>query len=135
MAATTGLSLSGGYLFADATVLRFLADPTLEGLRVPQVPRHQLSLLGRWQPAARWRASAQARWSARQYDDDRNQFALGSFWALDALVARGIGPRLEVFAAGENLAGSRWDVGRTPLRTIGPPRTLRAGLRVDVGVR
>ena len=97
-----------------------------------QVPRHQLTLLGRWHAASGWRASAQARWSAMQFDDDRNQFALGSFWALDARVARAVGSRLELFAAGENLTGERWDVGRTPLRTIGPPRTLRAGVRLDV---
>jgi outer membrane receptor protein involved in Fe transport len=129
------LSLSGGYLLADATVRRFRADPALEGLRVPQVPRHQATLLARWHPARGLRASAQARWSGAQYDDDRNQFRLGSYWAVDALAAYPLGTRFELFAAGENLTGDRWDVGRTPLRTIGPPRTLRAGVRVDVAVR
>jgi outer membrane receptor protein involved in Fe transport len=129
------LSVSGGYLFADATVLRFRPDPSLEGLRVPQVPRHLLTLTGRWQPAGGWLASAQARWSASQYDDDRNTFLLEPFWALDALVSRALGSKVELFAAGENLLGDRWDVGRTPLRTIGPPRSLRAGLRVDVSAR
>jgi hypothetical protein len=32
--------------------------------------------------------------------------------------------------AGENLTDAEYDVGRTPLRTVGPPRTLRGGLRV-----
>src|SRR6185503_7228706 len=34
------VELTGGYAFADSTVLRFEANPALEGLRVPQVPRH-----------------------------------------------------------------------------------------------
>jgi len=34
------------------------------------------------------------------------------------------------FLAGENLGDADYDVGRTPLRTIGPPRTIRGGLRV-----
>jgi outer membrane receptor protein involved in Fe transport len=128
----TSVSAAAGYLFADATVLRFLPDPSLEGLRVPQVPRHLLTLSARWHPANGWRASAQARWSASQYDDDRNLFLLEPFWAIDALVSRAVGSKVELFAAGENLLGDRWDVGRTPVRTIGPPRSLRAGLRLDV---
>jgi outer membrane receptor protein involved in Fe transport len=127
-----GLAVSAGYLFADATVLRFLTDPSLEGLRVPQVPRHTLTMQARWTVPGGVRASAQARWSGAQYDDDRNDFRLDAFWALDALLARRLGRRLEVFAAGENLTGERWDVARTPLRTIGPPRSVRLGLRVEL---
>lgn len=126
------LALSGGYLFTAATVRSFPPDATLEGLRVPQVPRHQLTLQGRWRAPWGLRAAAQARWSGSQYDDDRNQFRLDAFWGVDALVARAVNRRLEVFAAAENLTGERWDVGRTPLRTIGPPRSLRAGLRLDL---
>jgi outer membrane receptor protein involved in Fe transport len=128
------VSVSAGYLFADATVLRFLSDPSLEGLRVPQVPRHQVTLQARWRAPGELAASVQARWSGAQYDDDRNQFLLEAFWAVDARVARALGRRLEVFAAGENLTGARWDVGRTPLRTLGPPRSVRGGLRIDVSV-
>ncbi|HEX6199678.1 MAG TPA: TonB-dependent receptor, partial [Thermoanaerobaculia bacterium] len=36
--------LSGGYLLADAEVESYPADPSLEGLDVPQVPEHQASL-------------------------------------------------------------------------------------------
>jgi outer membrane receptor protein involved in Fe transport len=126
------LGVSAGYLFADATVRRFLADPSLEGLRVPQVPRHTLTLQARWSAPGNVRASAQARWSGAQYDDDRNAFRLDSFWAVDALVARPVGRRLELFAAAENLTGERWDVARTPLRSVGPPRSVRLGLRLEL---
>jgi outer membrane receptor protein involved in Fe transport len=129
-----GLGLSAGYLFVDATVLRFLADPSLEGRRVPQVPRHTLTVQARWSAPGQVRASAQARWSAAQYDDDRNDFRLDSFWTMDAMLSRPLGRRLELFAAAENLTGERWDVARTPLRTMGPPRSVRAGLRVELTV-
>ena len=36
---------------------------------------------------------------------------------------------LEVFAAGENLTGRQVEVARTPVLTLGPPRTVQAGLR------
>jgi hypothetical protein len=38
--------------------------------------------------------------------------------------------RVELFAAIENAFDEEQDVGRTPLRTIGLPRTSRAGIRV-----
>jgi iron complex outermembrane recepter protein len=125
------LSLSAGYLLAAARVLSFPPDPSLEGLRVPQVPRHQLTLQARWRAPRGFHASAQARWSGGQFDDDRNQFLLRRFWALDALVSRALTRRLEAFVAAENLGGGRWDVARTPLLTIGPPRSVRAGVRVE----
>jgi len=37
------LSFSGGYQFIDATVLQFPANTSLEGLLIPQVPRHLLT--------------------------------------------------------------------------------------------
>ena len=38
---------------------------------------------------------------------------------------------LSAFVAGENLLGRRYEVGRTPVLTVGPPRLLRLGLRLD----
>jgi len=35
--------LMAGYLFADATVVRFRANTALEGLSIPQVPRQQFT--------------------------------------------------------------------------------------------
>jgi hypothetical protein len=43
-------------------------------------------------------------------------------------VVRRLGP-LQAFVAAENLTGVRYEVGRTPVLTLGPPRLLRAGLR------
>ena len=45
-------TVSGGYLFADARVARFPADTTLEGLRVPQVARQQLTFQARYNDPA-----------------------------------------------------------------------------------
>jgi hypothetical protein len=38
-----------------------------------------------------------------------------------------------VFVAAENLFDVRYDIGRTPNRTIAPPRSLRAGITLDLG--
>ena len=122
-----------GYAWTEATVRSFPADPALEGNAVPQVPRHQGTLQVRYANPARLDAVLQARTSSAQYDDDQNRLPLGRYLTLDLRVARRFGRRVEAFAAFENLTGDRYDVGRTPLLTLGPPRLARAGLRLDWG--
>jgi outer membrane receptor protein involved in Fe transport len=125
-------ALSFGYLFCDATVREFAADTSLEGLRLPQVPRHSASLQLRYDGAAA-AAGVQARWTGVQFDDDQNELPLRGFVSVDAEARKPMGRRLEAFVGGENLAGVRYDIGRTPVRTVGPPRSLRAGLRLRIG--
>ncbi len=133
--ATTRLTerwtLTGGYLFADAEVRSFPANRALEGLALPQVPRHQASLQLRFDDPRRLSAALQARWTDSQFDDDQNRLHLAGFATLDLLVARPLGRGLSAFTAAENLLDERYDVGRTPVRTLGPPRLLRLGLRLS----
>jgi hypothetical protein len=39
---------------------------------------------------------------------------------------------VQVFAAVENAGNVDYDVGRTPQRTVGVPRTFRAGVRLSL---
>jgi outer membrane receptor protein involved in Fe transport len=123
-------ALSGGYLYTDAEVESAPAEPALEGLRLPQVPRHQVSGQIRFDDPRLASASLQARWSDGQFDDDLNQLRLGSFTTVDALVSRNLSHGISVFAAAENLLDERFDIGRTPVRTVGPPRMVRIGIRL-----
>ncbi|HEY7543372.1 MAG TPA: TonB-dependent receptor, partial [Blastocatellia bacterium] len=45
---TSDVFISGGYQFVDATVLEFPANTALEGLLIPQVPRHQFTFQARY---------------------------------------------------------------------------------------
>ena len=78
-------------------------------------------------------ASLQARWSGEVYDDDLNTLSLASAFTLDAWSSLRVSKHLEVFVAGENLLDERVEAARTPVLTLGPPRTWRAGLRVHTG--
>ncbi|HJQ25099.1 MAG TPA: TonB-dependent receptor [Blastocatellia bacterium] len=129
------VSLSGGYQFADATVLRFPANRALEGLLIPQTPRHQLTFQARYDNPAIVTVSLQGRAVGTQFDDDQNQLQLNRYFALDLFASRRLGRNIEVFAAFENLTDERYDIGRTPVRTIGPPLMARAGLRLHFGAR
>jgi outer membrane receptor protein involved in Fe transport len=122
--------LQAGWLRSDATVRSFDADPTLVGLRLPQAPRDQATASIRLVGATGRTLALFGRWLSPQFDDDRNVFRLGRARTLDALVAWPLGGNLDVVAMGENLLNARYEVGRTPLLTIGPPRAARLGLRL-----
>jgi outer membrane receptor protein involved in Fe transport len=107
------------------------AQPDLEGNRVPQVPRFQFGGGVTWTPD--WATfAAQVRGSSSQYDDDLNspEFELNPFGVLDLLASREITRTFQGFVSVENVFDKDYDTGRTPLRTIGWPRTVRVGVRV-----
>jgi outer membrane receptor protein involved in Fe transport len=105
-------------------------EPGLDGNRVPQVPAVQVSAGLRYTGLARTDVSLDVRGTGSQFDDDRNAFELGRAIVLDALVMRTVRSGAQVFLAAENVLGAEFDVGRTPVRTVGMPRTVRAGVRV-----
>jgi outer membrane receptor protein involved in Fe transport len=120
--------VSAGYLLTDAEVESYPADPSLEGLRVPQVPEHQASFRLR-RRGARSDLVLHARWSGEQFDDDRNLLRLGELFLVDARAGWRLTPSLELYVTAENLLDEEVTVGRTPVRTVGSPRLLRLGLR------
>lgn len=126
-------ALVAGYTLIDSRVTSFPSDPSLEGRALPHIPRHQAVLQARYESA--WRLGLQARWIGDAYEDDRNALVLDSALVFDLLVARRIAGGLELFVAGENLLDAAVVVGRTPVRKLGPPRTLRGGVRFRTGSR
>lgn len=126
---TDRLNISAQYLLTDTTVHRFPVNPTLEGLLIPQIPRHQFGFQIAYSKA-RWTFGAQARAVGTQFDDDQNLLPLNPFFTLDADVSRRVAQRFEVYLAAQNLTGVRYDVGRSPVLTTGPPALLRTGIRM-----
>lgn len=118
--------LTSSSSYVDST---FTRGP-LDGFRVPQVPAftHALGVRGSWRAL---RLAGEWRYSGDQYDDDRNVFALDAAGAVNARVGWDVRRGLELFAAVENVTDAEQDVGRTPIRTVGLPRTSRAGLRLS----
>ncbi|MEE8217338.1 MAG: TonB-dependent receptor [Vicinamibacteria bacterium] len=119
--------LTAGYTLIDSRVTSFPPDLSLEGRALPHVPRHQAVLQARYESA--WRLGLQARWIGEAWENDRNTLVLDSAFVLDLFVARRITGWLEAFAAAENLLDADVVVGRTPVRKLGAPRMIRAGVR------
>ncbi len=111
--------------FAKAPV-----QPALVDKRVPQVPSYQLGATVTYVDPIGFTGSLQARRVGLQFDDDLNTFRLESFGVVDLFLGQQLIRGLHIFAAVENLSDVDYDVGRTPIRTIGWPRTVRIGLRV-----
>lgn len=126
-------TISGGYALTDATVLEFPANRSLEGLQVPQVPRHQFTAQVRYTNPSIVSFGLQGRALSQQFEDDQNQFPLDRYFTVDALASRPITRHFELFVAAENIFNQRYMVGRTPVTTNGPPLLARIGFRVRLG--
>jgi outer membrane receptor protein involved in Fe transport len=125
-----GLQISGEYLLTDSTIVSFPVNTALEGLRVPQITRQQLN--GQLSYVSRnWTAGFQARFVGKQFEDDQNALPLAKFFTLDAEVSRRVSRQVKLFAAAQNLTGVRYEIGRTPVVTVGPPALARIGIRLD----
>ena len=122
-------------MFANATVLSFPPNLSLEGLHLPQVPRHSFTFQTRYSNSRVATISFQGRASSAQFDDDLNQFRLNPYFTLDAFVSRDLNRHISLFLAAENILNQRYDVSKTPVTTLGPPILARAGFRLNWGAR
>lgn len=119
--------VSAGLLHVDPRVTA--ASDALEGNRIPQIPRNQWNVQLSLEQWGRVAGAIQARWSDDQYENDQNTLTLGEYLLMDAYVSVAITSRLTGFAAAENLFDERYEIGRTPIVTLGAPRALRFGVK------
>ena len=126
---TAGASLTAAAAILDS---RFVDDPQLTDLRVPQVPRWQASTGVRWLAPADVSLVGQLRVFGPQFEDDRNTLTLDGGAVIDVSATRPLGRGVSLLASVENLFDASYDVGRTPVSTEGLPFTAFAGVRVNL---
>jgi len=114
-------------LFVNSTVVSFAANPSLQGLFLPQVAQNQFGLQVSYFGRS-WTLAAQARFLGNHYDDDQNLLPLGRAFSLDAQVSRQLKWHTSLFFAVQNLTNDRFCVSATPVLTEGPPIFVRGGL-------
>jgi outer membrane receptor protein involved in Fe transport len=120
----------GGLLaLTGSTFTNTPAQPALDGNRVPQVPTYQVGANVTYLNPRYLTAALQLRVVGDQYDDDLNEFVLEGFTVVDMSASRELRRGIHAFVAVENLFDAEYDVGRTPIRSIGWPRTFRGGVR------
>lgn len=132
-AASSFVSLSAAYVYAKATVTEFPGTSSLIGLWVPQVPRNTATAQVRLSRPKLGTIAFQGRYQGQQFDDDQNQFPLSGYFTLDLFASRKLRRGVEVYVGAENMLNRRYEVGRTPVLTIGPPAMAKVGLRWRFG--
>ncbi|HUI83313.1 MAG TPA: TonB-dependent receptor, partial [Candidatus Binatia bacterium] len=126
---TNRISLAAGYQFMNTTVASFPANPALVGNLIPLVPRSIFTFQGTWAAPARLLVALQGRAESNEFDDDQNLLPLGSCFVLSGTVSRPLGKGFDAFFQGENLTNSEYNIGKTPVATVGQPILVRGGLR------
>jgi outer membrane cobalamin receptor len=123
--------VTGSQAFVDS---RFIdaVEPGLTDKRVSQVPKFSASTGVRYEAPWGILASGLYRYMGMQFDDDLNTLELASAHIVDLNFLKTVGRRARVFFTVENVGDTVYDVGRTPVRTTGLPRTFRAGIRADL---
>ena len=113
----------------DAHYVTTPEQPQIQGNRIPEVPTFQLGGNLTYSDHG-FTGALQSRAFGSAYDDDLNQFLLNGYGVVDVSASQQLVHGVNVFVAVENLFNKDYDTGRTPIRTIGWPRTARVGLRV-----
>jgi outer membrane receptor protein involved in Fe transport len=133
---TLAWDLSVSYLYNSSEVLEFPADPALEGKRVPQVPKNSYMLGVQYLNPRLVNAALQGRFVGDQFEDDRNDSDLSSFFVVDLSLWRPIPvPYVvasEIFVAAENLFNTTYAVGKDPINSVvstGAPFLFHGGVR------
>ena len=126
---TNRITLAAGYQFMDTTVASNPSNPSLVGNIIPLVPQNIFTFQGTWAAPAKIMVAIQGRAESNEFDDDQNLFPLGSMFVLSATVSRPLPKGFDVFFQGENLTNTVYNIGKTPIPTIGQPILARVGLR------
>jgi len=122
----TSTRLRVSALFVDSR-FRDSLEPALEGKYLPQVPRTSVSASGDVRICSWLQVAAIYRWISEQFDDDRNTFELAPASQFDFRLFGDV-HAFTWHLTVENAGDSRIEVGKTPLVTLAPGRTIRAGL-------
>ena len=138
---------SGGYLYDQAKVTEFAANPALVGNFLPQVPAHRGSIQVAYANPRYITIAGGVLFLGRQFDDDQNVRAvpapalteagyavstdpgLPGYAVVDLMASRTFGPNVEVFFGVQNLFDKEYFVQTNP-STIGTPRLISGGVRV-----
>jgi len=131
------LRVTAGYLFNDAKVTEFAANPALVGLYLPQVPKHRGSIGVSYSNPKYLTVAVNSTFFGRQFDDDLNVRTkpgettpgLPAYGMMDFNVSRDIGRNLDVFFGVQNVFDQEYYVMLLPT-TIGSPRLVNGGVRV-----
>jgi outer membrane receptor protein involved in Fe transport len=123
-------SFTGHAVLSSSRFAESPAQPAIEGNRVPQVPRFSVGASVTWAHARLATITTELRVVGDQFEDDQNTLVLRRYGQVDVAGILPLARAAQTFVALENAFGTQADVGRTPVLTLGYPRSVRVGVRV-----
>jgi outer membrane receptor protein involved in Fe transport len=126
---TNRIWLSCAYQLMNSTVSSFPANPALVGNQVPLVPKSDIVFQGTWAAPQKIFVAIQGRIASNEFDDDQNLLPLGAYFVISATLSHPLPKGFDIFFQGENLTNDQYNIGRTPVVTLGQPILVRSGLR------
>jgi outer membrane receptor protein involved in Fe transport len=126
-----GLTLSGSYLFNDATLVSSPHEPDIAGFQLAQIPPHSATVAVEYRNPKIITARLEGRFVDEQFEDQEHMDKQGSYFLLNASLARQLPIwNGEVFIAGENLTDREYTVDHGGgIRQIGSPLLVHGGVR------
>ena len=130
--------VAAGYLYNQAKVTEYSANPTLVGKFLPQVPEHRGSVQASWanpryveRGVRACSSSAGSSTTIRTCASCRARpsRACRSMRVVDFTASRTLGRNLDVFFGVQNMFDQQYFVGTLPT-TIGSPRLVNGGVRI-----
>jgi outer membrane receptor protein involved in Fe transport len=120
-----------GYTFTHAVVTDADDHPELVGKRLAHTPHHRASAMLAYDNPKIVTLTGAVRVEGERFDDDRNTIALAPYIVVDALAARKLTHGLAGFVSVENMFDRRYVTNRAGVDTIGTPRLVQVGVRLD----
>ena len=131
------LRVGAAYVYNDATIREFAANPAIVGNVLPQVPTHRGSATVAYTNPRIVDVAVSALMFGRQFNEDTNlgtvpgesAAGLPGYTSVELTVLRRVTRNLDVFLGVQNLFDTEYYVGLVPT-TIGSPRLINGGIRV-----
>jgi len=129
--------VSAGYLFNDAKVTEFAANPGLVGLYLPQVPKNRGNFQVAYSNPRYLNAGVGVQFVGRQFDDDQNvrtvpgetEPGLPGYTLMDLTFSRSFGRNVDAYFGVQNTFNTEYIVMTLPT-TTGSPRLVNGGVRI-----
>jgi outer membrane receptor protein involved in Fe transport len=127
----TSWRVAAAYVYDRAKVTDNLANTTLVGKLLPQVPTHRGSLRVAYANPQFVSLAGSVQFIGSQFDDDLNTPTrrLPKYAVVDMTASRQVGRNAELFLGVQNLLDAEFFVGTFPT-TVGAPRLVTGGIRL-----
>jgi outer membrane receptor protein involved in Fe transport len=119
------------YTFAHARVTNGGNYAQLAGKQLAQTPRHRATALLAYDEPRLVTLTGAVRYLDRRFEDDRNTIVAAPVAVVDASAARKLTHGLAGFVSVENVFDRRYVTNQAGVDTVGAPRLVQVGVRLD----